>query len=216
MRYNKHITKFEKIFNDTQNKISLIEDEVKHIDQFLEKDSWDDFGSSNLGYNKNSHYKRIFEVNYSSNNDFRAFFRELKLNSDYEINESFQDNPHFETIFQNARELSIYYNWLKKSLSNLGKSIKPKLSELTHKQKMLALNYLFPELNKFENKSSLATVLSQILEVGFGNTRISLSYVSAGKNEVRTKGNLKKVNELFKNQGFNEISNIIEEDLEKF
>ena len=87
-------------------------------------------------------------------------------------------------------------------------------SDLTHKQKMLALHYLGLDLSQYDNTKS-AKILSLILDLDEGNTRKYLSYVAAGKNEVRTKSNFKKLNEVFKHQGLDDIAFTIKNDLDK-
>lgn len=112
---------------------------------------------------------------------------------------------------QQAKEFSKYYLWLK----NLKPSDKvQKQSSLSHKQKMLALHYLGLDLSKYDNTKS-AKILSLILDLDEGNTRKYLSYVSAGKNDVRTKTNLSKLNEVFKHQGLDDIAFTIKNDLDK-
>lgn len=111
-----------------------------------------------------------------------------------------------------AFELFEYYKWLNKLLAEPQKQ--QKKSSLSHKQKLLALHYLGLDTSKFEN-SKTAKILSEILELSEDNTRQYLSYITAGKNEVRTKANLEKINQLFENQGLSDISQNIKKDLEK-
>jgi len=87
-------------------------------------------------------------------------------------------------------------------------------SSLSHKQKLLALHYLGLNTTKYEN-TKIAKILAEVLELSEDNTRIFLSYLSAGKNEVRTKANLEKVNQLFEKQGLSEISETIINDIKK-
>jgi hypothetical protein len=116
-----------------------------------------------------------------------------------------------ETVNQ-AYEFFEYYKWLNSLINEPKKDVKK--SSLTHKQKLLALHYLGLDTSKFEN-SKIAKILSEILELSEDNTRQYLSYITAGKNEVRTKANLEKVNQLFENQGLLDISLSIKKDLEK-
>lgn len=117
-----------------------------------------------------------------------------------------------ERIVNQAYEFADYYKWLNELLATPQKT--EKKGSLTHKQKLLALHYLGLDTSKFEN-SKTAKILSEILELSEDNTRQYLSYISAGKNEVRTKANLEKVNQLFENQGLLDISSNIKKDLEK-
>jgi hypothetical protein len=105
-----------------------------------------------------------------------------------------------------------YYKWLNSLLNEPQKAVKK--SSLTHKQKLLALHYLGLNTIKYDN-TKIAKILSEILDLNEDNTRQFLSYLTAGKNEVRTKNNLEKVNQLFNNQGLDEISNTIKSDIEK-
>jgi hypothetical protein len=131
----------------------------------------------------------------------------VHTSNDTEITHQYRTN----TVKQ-ASELFEYYRWLYGLLTTPQK--KEKKAPLTHKQKLLALHYLGLDTSKFEN-SKTAKILSEILELSEDNTRQYLSYITAGKNEVRTKANLEKVNQLFENQGLSEISTNIKKDLEK-
>lgn len=130
-----------------------------------------------------------------------------KLHTD--TNETYQIK---EDIVKQAYGLVDYYKWLNSLLNEPQKVIKK--SSLSHKQKLLALHYLGLNTTKYDN-TKIAKILSEILDLSEDNTRQFLSYLTAGKNEVRTKNNLEKVNQLFNNQGFDEISNTIKSEIEK-
>lgn len=217
MNNNKLIVEFEKTLQNTENKLFLIENEIKELDLFIKSDSIhhdsDSFVSSNPF--KRNFGKKVFKLKYYSDDNLRDFFYELQLNENYQFNiENHHGNKYIEATFYNAVELAIYHKYLKGLLNNSSKKPKQSNSDLTHKQKMLALHYLGLDLSKNENTSS-AKILSQILDLDYDNTRKYLSYVSSGKNQVRTKTNLQKIQKLFENQNFNEISSKIKEDIEK-
>ena len=165
--------------------------------------------------NKNN---KIFEIKISdlSRSLFSEAFNNYMLVGKHTIERFHLDTDemfeHKERVINQAYELADYYKWLNELIATPQKI--EKKSSLTHKQKLLALHYLGLDTSKFEN-SKTAKILSEILELSEDNTRQYLSYITAGKNEVRTKSNLEKVNQLFENQGLLDISSIIKKDLEK-
>ncbi|MEP6004992.1 MAG: hypothetical protein ABJ248_16145, partial [Maribacter dokdonensis] len=66
---------------------------------------------------------------------------------------------------------------------------------------------------KYDNTKS-GNIIGEILGLDKGNSRKYLSYLSGGKNNVRTVNNLKAVLDLFDSQQLNEVSNIIKKDIE--
>ena len=211
MSYNIHIVKFEEVLQNTENKTFLIESEIKYLEFFIHTD---------LTYGADHPFRdvfqenKIFNVDYNRDSFLMDFFYKI-LHNDYKFNiENHHGNKYIETTFYNALELTVYHKYLKDLLNNHNKKPKQNSSDLTHKQKMLALHYLGLDLSKNENTSS-AKILSQILDLDYDNTRKYLSYISSGKNQVRTKANLQKIQKLFENQSFNEISSKIKEDIEK-
>lgn len=160
---------------------------------------------------------RIFELNIGNLNRtlFRDSFNSFIRYGKYELEKFHTDTneSHLmkELIVKQAFEFSEYYKWLN-SLLNTPQKATTKNS-LSHKQKLLALHYLGLNTVKYEN-TKIAKVLAEVLELSEDNTRIFLSYLSAGKNEVRTKANLEKVNQLFEKQGISEISDVIKKDIE--
>lgn len=145
-----------------------------------------------------------------------SFYEYLNSGKPITIERLHNDNDEMYRIKQNSANQSIetfkYYEWLKIQLSIPQKA--QKKSSLSHKQKLLALHYLGLDTSKYDN-TKIAKILSEILELSEDNTRQYLSYLSAGKNDVRTKTNLEKVNQLFENQEITDISNTIKKDLEK-
>ncbi len=129
---------------------------------------------------------------------------------DYDTDDTFSHN---QLIVKQASEFSEYFKWLRSLQTSPQETLK-KASSLTHKQKLLALHYLGLDISKYDN-TKIAKILSEVLELNEDNTRQYLSYLSAGKNDVRTKSNLEKVKHLFDNQGLNEISTTIKKDIEK-
>lgn len=159
---------------------------------------------------------RIFKINICDRQLLSEAFYSIKETGTYNLNRTVNnDDPTYifsSNTVKQAFELFEYYKWLNKLLSEPQKQ--QKKSSLSHKQKLLALHYLGLDTSKFEN-SKTAKILSEILELSEDNTRQYLSYITAGKNEVRTKANLEKVNQLFENQGLSDISLNIKKDLEK-
>lgn len=210
MGYNKHINEFEKEYQKTENKRFLVENEIKEVESFLDTDIFKIARKSRLmGYSHK--LNRVFRVKYTSNDVFKSFFHGIQLNSNFELPKDCQNVEYYENVFKDVLELSSYYDYLK----DLIKKPKQAKSTLSHKQKMLALHYLGLDLSKHEKKS-IAVILSQILDLDYENTRKYLTYYSGGKNDVRTKSNLEKMYEIFKNQGFTDISNTIKEDLKSY
>ncbi|MCB0486282.1 MAG: hypothetical protein KDC47_08805 [Flavobacteriaceae bacterium] len=154
--------------------------------------------------------EREYEISHNINDYYSEYDdddKEEKANEKYKI--------CLNTLKQ-AKEFALYYIWLEELLkSDLTSISKPKTSDLTHKQKLLALNYLGLDLSKYDNTNS-AKVLSKILELDYDNTRKYLSYISSGKNVVRTKSNLETVKKLFETSNLTDISSLIETDLENY
>ncbi|MBA4275307.1 hypothetical protein [Flavobacterium sp.] len=147
---------------------------------------------------------------------FSESFNQFILGGNYKNKRLHSDTDEIfmikeETTIQ-SYEFSEYYKWLNELLLVPQKA--QKKSVLSHKQKLLALHYLGLDTSKYDN-TKIAKILSEILDLSEDNTRQYLSYVTAGKNDVRTKNNLEKVNQLFENQGITDVSNAIKKDLEK-
>ncbi len=158
----------------------------------------------------------IFNIEVSPGRSFNEAFNSILRTGDFQIEKSFHEPTEAFEIRQNivkqAYEFAEYYKWLN-SLKNSPQKL-PKKSSLDHKEKLLALHYLGLDLSKFDNKKT-AKILSEIIGHSEENTRKYLSYLAAGKNDVRTPKTLKNTLNLFESQGFDEISNTIKTDLEK-
>lgn len=202
---------FERALIDVKIKESFIDNEIREIENYLfsEKPKSEP-GKIDFGQFRKT--RRVFEIDIHKG--YLHFFAEAFqcFDIDGEFIDDINNNELSTKIIEQAKELCNYYQWLKQ----LKLSTKPttKKANLTHKQKMLALHYLGLNLNLGDN-TKLAYILSEILELNEDNTRQYLSYLNSGKNEVRTKNNLSKINQLFKSQGFIDISTSIESDLEK-
>lgn len=200
---NYFIDAFEKRLLEVNNKEFLIENEINIIESYVNKP---------ISVNERNSTNSVFDLsNLGSSKIISEVFNEYMLNGsikNIEVN-----NDPFKSNFVKTGLLFVkYYKWLKEI--NKHPINQPKKQKLTQKQKLLALHYLGVDFSKYDN-SSLAKILSQILDLGEENIRKNLSYVSAGKNEVRTESNLEKVHQLYKNIGINDISNTIYKDLEK-
>ena len=213
--------KFNQALNDTINPQLLIENEVKEVEQFTSKiqrlfNPRDAFKNRKLKTQENG----VFDVTlkYFNKQVFVEAFHSVLITGDFKIKPQTlqEDDLFYQTKLisvQQAKEFSKYYLWLKDLKPTTNKI--QKQPSLSHKQKMLALHYyLGLDLSKYDNTKS-AKILSLILDLDEGNTRKYLSYVSAGKNDVRTKNNLSKLNEVFKHQGLDDIAFTIKNDLDK-
>ena len=165
-----------------------------------------------------NHSNRVFKIKISDllQKLFSEAFNSYMRIGNYELKRFHADTDEMykikESTVSQALEFSEYYKWLNSLLNTAAKA--PTKNTLSHKQKLLALHYLGLNTAKYEN-TKIAKVLAEVLELSEDNTRIFLSYLSAGKNEVRTKTNLEKVNQLFEKQGISEISDVIKKDIEK-
>ncbi|WP_223549962.1 MULTISPECIES: hypothetical protein [Aestuariivivens] len=205
-------TEFETELNQIPqtHKKNFIENEIKEVENYIRHEQ-----------TKNIHgnfFKNKSLINTS--NAFSVFKLSISPLARKGFSDSFNDytlkgiiNQETE-CYNQAYHFGKYYLWLIELKEELSKKPKAKTPQLTHKQKILALHYYGVDLNRYDNVKT-AKILSQILGVGEENTRKYLSYVSAGKNDVRTKQNLEKVSQLFENTGVIEISNKIKLDLEK-
>jgi hypothetical protein len=203
--------KFERAIIDVKNKDSFIDNEIREIENYLFSD--ESYLDPRKLYVIHARKKRRvfdFEIQRGNIDLFSEAFQGFDIDGEF-IDEHYNDELTLNIIEQ-AKQFCLYYQWLKQL--KLGTKPTTKKTSLSHKQKMLALHYLGLDLSLGDN-TKLAFILSEILELNEDNTRQYLSYLISGKNEVRTKNNLTKVNQLFKNQGFIDLSITIELDLEK-
>lgn len=215
METNIYIREFQKVLIDTTNKTYLIQNEIRQIEKVISSINRPRTMTPSLippspGVQTNG----VFKLNHTPHNLFNEVCHHYLINKDYDFN-LIPDDRFKERDIKIAKDginFAKYYLWLKDELENLTETKKVKKSNLSHKQKMLVLNYLFPEINKFENKK-LANILYDVIDESVDNTRQYLSYISDGKNKVRTKFNLEKILKLFENQNFSDISNKIKEDI---
>lgn len=160
----------------------------------------------------------VFDLNIpqAQRKDFTEAFNSILRTGESQIEKNFQEPIEAfdirQQVVKQAYEFAEYYKWLNEIKNSPQKASKK--STLSHKQKLLALHYLGLDTNKFDN-SAVAKILSEVLELSEDNTRQYLSYITAGRNNVRTKANLEKVNQLFEQQGITEIYNKIKSDIEK-
>ena len=211
--------KFNSALNNATSKKFLIDNELKEIENFLNYDPLEKY--NNRGLKKfvskpTSHRVFKIEIQNYQRTLFTSAFNNLMINGEFETpkNEITSDEQFKKDQFvvKQAYEFSKYYTWLNSLKETPEKSIKK--SSLTHKQKLLALYYFGLDTSKYDN-SKTAKILSQILDLNEENTRQYLSYLTAGKNNVRTKSNLEKVSQLFEDQELKDISSTIKKDIEK-
>ncbi|PKB42702.1 MULTISPECIES: hypothetical protein [Cellulophaga] len=200
---NYFIDAFKKRLLEVDNKEFLIENEISLIESYVNKP---------IAINEINSTKSVFDLsNLGSSKIISEVFNEYMLNGSIDNLEPYSD-PFKANYVETGLLFVKYYKWLreiKKQPVN-----QPRKQKLTQKQKLLALHYLGVDFSKYDN-SSLAKILSQVLDLGEENIRKNLSYVSAGKNDVRTESNLDKVFQLYKSTGLDSISNSINKDLEK-
>lgn len=219
---NHFIKNFTNKLNTVKNKEYLIENEINQILAFTSSPDKDPNFLGDLNFANET--KSVFNLMEMGNpvyfnSVFNEYLIEEKVTPILEFNEEGEMLPVEDDFFKEEREDAIafvkYYLWLK-ALQNpeKAKSKEKAKATLTHKQKMIALHYLGLNTSKYDNVKT-AKILSQILDVGEENTRKYLSYLSAGKNNVRTSPNLEKVSQLFENAGITEVSTKINLDIEK-
>lgn len=209
---------FEIALKSCINKKYLIENELKEVLNYVNTIPNNKLWQKPVKPIFENKLSKIFVIDIPSmlRNLFNDAFTNYMTLGHFEVVKSHTDTNEMyqikEDTVKQANVFSEYYKWLNELIATPQKV--EKKSSLTHKQKLLALHYLGLDTSKFEN-SKTAKILSEILELNEDNTRQYLSYITAGKNEVRTKSNLEKVNQLFENQGLLDISTIIKKDLEK-
>lgn len=201
---------FDLALEATENRKYLIEREISSLEKFIYEERRSEGALKYHVYN----FKSVFDP-YAIGSIFykvvRDIFDQLQLLKNPE--DFVNDNGYHEETVKYTKELFSYYQYLN-SIVNTKSIASTKITKLSHKQKLLALHYLGLELKDLEN-SKVAKVFSAVLDLSEDNTRQYLSYVSAGKNSVRTKNNLQVLHQLFDKAGLNDISDKIEKDLEK-
>lgn len=197
----------------------LIENELREINNYLNYSATPKQkrkGFFGLGYpSKETQIFKIYVPNL-----LRSFFVEAfnsyLINGSFQLEINSQDTEESQKIksevSDQAYAFAEYYKWLNE-IKSLPQKVK-KRTGLSHKQKLLALHYMGLDTSKFDN-TAVAKILSEVLDLSEDNTRQYLSYLSAGRNNVRTKANLEKINQLFEEQGLTEISWKIKSDIEK-
>jgi hypothetical protein len=212
-------SEFETGLENSNNKKFTLENEVKEVLNYINTiPTYTKLFRKPIKPTFENKANKIFVINIpvSLRSLFSEAFTKYITTGDYELERLYHDTNETYQIkddtVKQAYVFSEYYKWLNELITRPQKV--EKKSSLTHKQKLLALHYLGLDTSKFEN-SKTAKILSEILELSEDNTRQYLSYITAGKNEVRTKANLEKVNQLFENQGLSDISSNIKKDLEK-
>lgn len=207
---------FEELLGKSKDEKYTIENEIDEVKEFV-----NNVVSYNRKAIKNRDSKKIKFFNLfvrESNELFKEAFKKNIELGEYKIERLHSDTDDtFQyklDVITQALEFAEYYKWLKTALNNDAPKIIKKSGQLTHKQKLLSLHYLGFDFSKYDN-TKMAKILSEVLELNVDNTRQYLSYIAAGRNEVRTKNNLEAVKKMFENSGLNDVSNIVQKDLEK-
>tara|TARA_R110002049_G_scaffold240328_1_gene413687 strand:+ start:1614 stop:2339 length:726 start_codon:yes stop_codon:yes gene_type:complete len=221
--------RYEKI----KNKILLIEDELKQIDEFFKTEG------------KNIYRPDI--VDFLSNNDIlpnsvlnthwiyppTGYFSKFKFyyegylyeEIEYELPENkptgnitYKEIKNYikgmKPVRLQAFEFAKYTIWLKEIKSVPSKKEVVERIDLPLKQRILILDYLGVKHN---NNSALSEVLSLAIGKSRYNTRTCLNELKHfdKEKEVRNKENLLKMLKIFEHQDFTKIRMKINEDLEK-
>ncbi|MCK0144029.1 hypothetical protein MWU78_00015 [Arenibacter sp. F26102] len=219
---NYFIEAFEERLTEVKHTKYLIKNEINQIEVFTSDGR--DFKPFDKDYNYDtSCFSDV--VDFGNRVSFNNYFHQYLMHGECELgimgvteeNElvpiDIDDDEPLIAVMKEAILFAQYYEWLINLQSAQTK--KPAKEPLSQKEKLLALHYLKIDFGENQNNKNMAKVLSLILGLGEENIRKNLSYVSAGKNEVRTENNLKKVLQLFKNEGFNDLATTINQDIEK-
>ena len=207
--------KFNSIAEKSINKKYVIDTEINSVINFV--NTFPIFRMWEIPKKENKKTKTIFELdipmglNELFNNAFNGFI----TREDFAIERfHFDTNDMYkikeETVKQ-AFEFSEYYKWLQELQNNPQKSEKKNI--LTLNQKVLALDYLGVEISSID-KTKMAKILSAVLGMNEQNIRECLTYINIRKNDVRTKSNLKPIQQLFESQELNIINEKIKKDIE--
>ena len=205
---NIYIENFKKKLETTENKIYLIENEIKSIEHYVT--SSDELNNNNPFFLRKKSRFSVFDTSELPSKDvFNKSFYEYNTGEEITPISNLINPEEYKKI---VVEFSEYYKWLKNELNKNQNKPSKKVS-IPHKQKMLILYYLGLTVSEQDN-TKVAKILSQVLELSEENTRRYLSWVQFGKNDVRTEKNLKATKTLFNTIGLNEIANEIQEDID--
>jgi hypothetical protein len=209
---NNFINNFISKLEVTKNKEHLIENEINQIEIFTSTDAMNTefIGDLNLANETNS----VFDLtDMGARVFFNSFFHEYLNNGEVDslIGEGIREDESCMEEIKRALLFAEYYKWLKEL--KIPKS-KQKFSDLNNEQKLLALHFLFPNINDYTN-TQLAKVLSQILNIGSENVRRNLSDLYKKDSEIRTIENFEKLIELFENKTFESITNRLKREIKQ-
>lgn len=218
MENNKFILHFKSELLKIEDESFTINNEIRQIDNISSiPSSVFSFDMYNTPYINNLKLKfetnSKFKIESLASYLFISVFNEYLMNGNFSMN-SLPENRFKERDIKVAKEaidFAEYYKWLK--------DLNPQTSQKDNNnkkldnvnQKILALHYLGLKMNAYETLH-FSKVLAGILDVNFENIRKNIPHIH-GKNGIKTKKNLKKLQELFENQNFKLISKKIEEDL---
>lgn len=202
---------FQKALNNSGNKRYLIECEIVAIHSFVFEEPRLVGALQVPVYNLRSVFSPS-ELISVTHFPFGEAFDHFLNNGKTEYENNLQE--YQKGTVKEAEQFAEYYQYLQNTLNEQLRPTNKKKSSFDHKEKLLALHYLGLDLSKFDNKKT-AKILSEVIGHSEENTRKYLSYLTAGKNDVRTPKTLKNTLTLFESQGFIEISNIIKADLKK-
>tara|TARA_R110001606_G_scaffold150927_1_gene291241 strand:+ start:360 stop:1091 length:732 start_codon:yes stop_codon:yes gene_type:complete len=236
----RNLQELQDIFNirygKIKNKILLIEDELKQIDEFFKTEGKNiyrpdivDFLSNNdIAPNSvfNTHwiypptgYFPYFKYYYEGYlyEEIEHQFPERKATDKFTQNEMASYLEGVKPVRLQAIELAKYTIWLKELKINPSVKVPISKSDLSLKQRILALHYLGLDFNKY-NQTALGDVLSLVIDKNDSNTRTAINELLSAKNEnkIKSNENLLKMLEIFDNKAYTNIKLKINNDLEKF
>lgn len=202
---------FEKVLDSSNNRSYLIQREISALEKFIFDEPRGE-GTLKIHVFRNPSVFDPLEIGGFYRPLVQKIFEQFLFNGTDSID--LLNGSYDEDTLAHTRELFRYHQYLNALLTEKAAKPQRKKPALSHKQKLLTLHYLGLDLSDLDN-SKAAKILAAVLELSEDNTRQYLSYISAGKNNVRTQKNLQVVQKLFENHELPDISKKIEKDMEK-
>ncbi|MFM9987374.1 hypothetical protein [Flavobacterium sp.] len=212
------LLEFQNAFNlaieNTENKKFVIETEIDEIKNYINYIPNFKTFQKPVKSNLKNKANKIFDLKISDllRDLFSDAFNQHMQVGTYKLEKSHSDTPEMykikEDTVKQASEFSEYYKWL----SNYN-FVPQKEEEFNVGLRLLSLEYLGVDLLN-NDKTKIARTLAPIIGMHQQTIRTSLTYLHIDKNEIRTIGNLLKLQEFFKNQGHTSIVLKIQKDIE--
>ena len=203
---------FDAEIERTINYSALIDTEIEAIDSFVLSPKYSvDIINNKLMPVLTDIGLHVFRINVNVKNRFSEHFRELFLYGTHkESHFAFKGENNKNDVLQ-AKELVEYYKWLIDLRDNPKKPKKGSILK-NNEQRILALEYLGFDLNQ-NDKTKMAIVVSEILGIGYENTRQSLTYRHSGSKGIVTKKNLNTIKNLLESHNFKTAKEKIDKEL---